>query len=339
MGSRTSLERAPAYSPAARLLEVRALLESSGGITLAELATRFEVSKKTALRYLRALERAGDPVCEEPRGRSKVWRFESAGRRESIPLTASQMISLFLSRRVFDFLRGTGFKEDLDDVFARLERTLQRRTFARVQHLDRKLWDMNEAHHRYEERSEDVGELLEALLRSERLRVTHGSVDDWRQPFDIDPYTLVVYKKGLYLAGFSHHPPHRHRPLRTFALDGFRDVERLHGQTFDYPADYHPSQLDDGAFGMQGEPRRPIRVRFTRKVGRFVYRRQWHPTQEVVRAGDGYELRMEVCGMRELQSWLLGFGDQVEVLEPPELREAIRAEHERAAARNAPLGA
>ena len=28
--------------------------------------------------------------------------------------------------RVFDFLKGTGFKEDLDDVFVRLEATLKR---------------------------------------------------------------------------------------------------------------------------------------------------------------------------------------------------------------------
>ena len=46
-------------------------------------------------------------------------------RRQSITLTTAQMVALFLSRRVFDFLAGTGFKEDLDDVFAKLEATLK----------------------------------------------------------------------------------------------------------------------------------------------------------------------------------------------------------------------
>ena len=41
-------------------------------------------------------------------------------RRQTIP-DHRQMVALFLSRRVFDFLAGTGFKEDLDDVFAKLE--------------------------------------------------------------------------------------------------------------------------------------------------------------------------------------------------------------------------
>lgn len=41
---------------------------------------------------------------------------------------------------------------------------------------------------------------MTGLLREERLRVTHGSVAAYRKPFLLDPYTLLVYKKGLYLA-------------------------------------------------------------------------------------------------------------------------------------------
>ena len=66
-----------------------------------------------------------------------------AARRESLTLTTSQMLSLFLSRRVFDFLAGTGFKEDLDDVFARLEAKLRRRDFVAARNLDRKIFDVN----------------------------------------------------------------------------------------------------------------------------------------------------------------------------------------------------
>jgi len=46
---------------------------------------------------------------------------------------------------VFDFLEGTGFKEDLDDVFGRLEATLKRKDFLAVRNLDRKIFDVNEA--------------------------------------------------------------------------------------------------------------------------------------------------------------------------------------------------
>lgn len=63
---------------------------------------------------------------------------------------------------------------------------------------------------------------------------------------------------------------------------------------------------------------------------------QWHPTQEIKRVPTGIELTMEVSGTVELASWVLGFGDQAEVLEPESLREQIGAELARATARYAP---
>jgi len=65
---------------------------------------------------------------------------------------------------------------------------------------------------------------------------------------------------------------------------------------------------------------------FDEKVARFVRRRQWHPTQEIKRVEGGVELTMEVAGTVELLSWVLGFGDKAEVLEPESLREEIAAE-------------
>jgi hypothetical protein len=44
---------------------------------------------------------------------------------------------------VFDFLAGTGFKEELDEVFAKLEASLKRKDFAAVRNLDRKAFDVS----------------------------------------------------------------------------------------------------------------------------------------------------------------------------------------------------
>ncbi len=320
------------YSPARRLNEVKALLNSSGGVTVYDIAERFRVSVRTAIRYLRALEAGDEPLYEDLDGRRKVWRLMPSARHETITLTTSQMVSLYLSRRVFDFLAGTGFKEDLEEVFGRLEATLKRKDFTAAKNLDRKLHDVNEAPHLYQDRIEHVNDMITALLREERLRVTHGSVAKWQKHFVLEPYTLVVYKKGLYLAGNSHH----HQGLRIFSLDGFRDVEWLKGEKFEYPADYQPAQLSEGMFGLIGGPRTRVRIRFDDKVARFVRRRQWHPTQEIKRVDGGVELTMEVAGTVELLSWVLGFGDKAEVLEPESLRDEIAGELKRASARYAP---
>lgn len=320
--------RLPRYGPAARLHQVRAMLDSPDGVSIYDIAERFEMNPRTALRYLQALQRAGEPLYQETLGKRRTWRIMPTARRQTITLSTSQMVALFLSRRVFDFLAGTGFREDLDEVFEKLEAVLKRKDFLAVRNLDRKVFDVNEARHLYDERIEDVNDIVTALLRDERLRVTHEGVSGGRKTFVLEPYSLVVYKKGLYLAGFSH----SHGELRTFALDGFREVERLKGDRFEYPADYRPEQLTEGAFGMiRGEPAH-VRILFDPKVARYVQRRQWHPTQTFRRLPDGVEMSMDLRGSVETVSWVLGFGDKAKVIEPESLRAQVAAELKRAAA-------
>jgi proteasome accessory factor B len=310
------------YAPARRLYELRALLNATGGATIYEVAERLEVSPRTAIRYLDALRHAGEPLYDdESVGKRKVWRLMPTARQQSLTFTTSQVMTLFLSRRVFDFLEGTGFKEDLDDVFKRLEATLKKQDAATAKNLDRKIYDVNEAPHIYEGRIEHVNEILTGLLKEQRLLVVHESVRG-RARFRLDPYTLLVYKKGLYLAGWSH----KHKALRTFALDGFSDVDWLKGERFEYPVDYHPAQIYEGAFGLiAGEPV-CVRVRFTEKVARYIRRRRWHPSQKLTPVQGGVVLEMNVLGTTEVLSWVLGFGKEAEILEPSGLRAAIANE-------------
>ncbi len=319
---RSAPKRAERYAPARRLAEVRGLLNTGEGASVYDISERFRVSVRTAIRYIRALHVSGEPLYEEIAGRRKVWRLLPSARQQTITMTTAQMVALFLSRRVFDFLAGTGFKEDLDEVFAKLETQLKRKDLAAARNLDRKVFDVNEARHIYEGRIEDVNDIVTALLREERLRVTHESVSGGRKTFVLEPYTLLVYKKGLYLVGLSH----QHREIRTFALDAFREVEWLRGDKFEYPADYRPEQVTEGAFGLiRGEPTR-VRILFDPKVARYVERVMWHPTQQFRRTVAGLEMTMDVRGTVEVTSWALGFGEKAVILEPASLRETVAHE-------------
>lgn len=287
------------YSPARRLHELKMMLNSTGGLTVYEISERLRTSVRTAIRYMRALERAVEPLYADSQDRKKVYRLRPNAKHETITLNAGQMLALFVCRRAFDFLDGTGIKEDLDDVFRQLEATLRRRDFGNVRHLARKVFDVNEAPHIYEGRIDDMNAITTALLRDERLRIRHTSVGSGRTRLVIEPYTLLIYKKGVYLVGYSHH----HQALRTFALDGIRQSEWLKGERFAYPADYDPAKLTDGAFGLvAGRPQR-VRVLFDPLVGRYVRRRRWHPSQRLRNTPAGIEMTMDVAPTFDLRGW------------------------------------
>ena len=85
-------------------------------------------------------------------------------------------------------------------------------------------------------------------------------------------------------------------------------------------------------YGIYSGPNvRWAKLRFSAVRARWVSREQWHPLQRSLQEDDG-SLLLEVpfTDMRELAMDILRQGQHVEVLEPPELRTAVKAELKRA---------
>jgi proteasome accessory factor B len=79
----------------------------------------------------------------------------------------------------------------------------------------------------------------------------------------------------------------------------------------------------------------PIEVvlRFSAAVASRVREARWHPTETVAEEPGGSLLwRATVAGPIEIRLWILSWGDDVEVLEPAELREDVAGRLTRAAA-------
>ena len=82
------------------------------------------------------------------------------------------------------------------------------------------------------------------------------------------------------------------------------------------------------------EPPVQVRIRFDKRWADWVAERTWHATQKLERrAGGALELTMEVGGAADVRTWVLSFGAGAEVLEPASLREDVKRELTKAAAR------
>jgi proteasome accessory factor B len=67
-----------------------------------------------------------------------------------------------------------------------------------------------------------------------------------------------------------------------------------------------------------------VKLRFLPKVAQNVTEVHWHDTQQVTRNKDGSAIvEFRVDGIGEIFWWILGYGDQVQVLAPKELRKRI----------------
>jgi predicted DNA-binding transcriptional regulator YafY len=312
----------PRYAPVARLARLRTLLRSVRA-TAPELAEKLDVSLSTVRRLLAALERAGEPLVEETLddGR-KIWKLTGDPRDHVVRLSTSQLIALLIARNgAREILRGTGFDDDLDAACTALTDTLQAKDAALAKDLDRKFYDRGEMPIDHAPHADALDEITTALLKNERLELRRRASDGEERTHRFDPYSLVTFKKGFYITGYSYDRAQR----ITLGIDGILEATRCRGDAFEYPEDYQPADMFKGSIGMFVGPMTNVVVRFDTDVKRFILRRRIHESQRVVEehASGAIDLAMDIAGTTELESTVLSYGDKAEVIGPPALRRKI----------------
>ncbi|MCK6504045.1 transcriptional regulator [Myxococcota bacterium] len=297
-----------------------------GGVSSSDLMEDYGLDDRSLRRYISDLKDMGLPVVAQGRGPHRVWTLDASYRRQRVPLTLLELVSLHFGRTLFDFMGGTHFAEDADGAIERLS------TFAGqgdlVRDLDRKFIAVREATKDYGRDSELIDEILTALLRQNPARALYARINGPTRAYHLRPYTLGVYRQSLYL--FAEDVDEG--KVKTFAVDRFRAFHRDRKAHFDYPEDYRPHDVVADAFGILGGPVVTVRLRFRKAAAPYIRERTWHRSQSVQDAEDGaVVLTMEVGRSYELISWILSFGPDVRVEAPADLAEQIQHLHLQAA--------
>ncbi|MFI5337637.1 MAG: WYL domain-containing protein, partial [Opitutales bacterium] len=145
----------------------------------------------------------------------------------------------------------------------------------------------------------------------------------------VQPYHLSHRENLWYLLG---HDLERNG-LRQFALTRVVGV-KLTERKFTRPADFSADKYFERSFGaFAGEGDHRVRLRFQPAAAARVRERFWHDSQEFRELPEGgLELRLRLGDLAEVQRWVLGWGGEVEVIGPAELRRNIAATARRIAA-------
>jgi proteasome accessory factor B len=138
------------------------------------------------------------------------------------------------------------------------------------------------------------------------------------------PYLLEPFAAGrsIYLIGHDETVD----AMRTYKVERIRQAT-LTVDRYQIPDEFDPDQFLANSWGIWSSDTTPpvdVRLRFDAGVARRVRETIWHRSQVLTDLPDGgVELTVRVAGIVEIRPWVLSWGDQVEVLAPPELREAV----------------
>jgi proteasome accessory factor B len=161
-------------------------------------------------------------------------------------------------------------------------------------------------------------DLAGAIVARNICRLVYVSFHDRKQvALTVLPLRLAFMSRAWYLLGHSK----EHGRVRTFKLGRIHTLTVL-DEKFDRPTDVDLGEYFGDAWCMIPEGRvHDVHLHFDAKVAGNVAEVQWHHSQHVDWNDDGsIEFRVRVDGLGEITWWVLGYGDQVEVVAPPELR-------------------
>ena len=316
-GKLNNPERLGKTDRTARLLKVEHLLyQNRQGLTVKEIAGVCGVTVRTTYRDLKALEfELGVPIWEEGTKRGIVEGYFLP----PIHFSLSEAMSIFLaarlmlnySRRYDPHIASTFLK--LNSVVSSPLRDQIRRT---MDWLQKQAWDGLYLR--------AMATLAEAWVNQRTARIWYQALgDEEMTERSIDPYFIEPAAAGhsSYVIAYCH----RSNEIRTFKIERIRAVEMTY-ESYDIPPDFDANSYLASSWGIvvaSGEAEN-IRLRFSPELARIMKETIWHPSQASEPQSDGSVIvTFTVTNTVELRSWILSWGDEVEVLEPEGIRQEI----------------
>jgi predicted DNA-binding transcriptional regulator YafY len=160
-----------------------------------------------------------------------------------------------------------------------------------------------------------------ALLEGKRLRISYLRRDKMeRTERVISPLQLVHYRENWVLDGWCH----LRNELRSFGLEAIEDVQIVSESAIEVSSDEMREHFQSGYGIFAGKASNRAVLKFTPERAQWVSLETWHPDQTSNWHEDGsYVLEVPYSNDLELTMDVLRYGQDVEVLGPPQLRERI----------------
>ncbi len=278
------------------------------GLRSIQIARELGVSRQSVDRDLRLLRNAGVQITTETIGGEKRHQFASKPLPPLQP-TALQLAALQVARMSLKPLEGSRLLREIDTLLgsAPAERPLPGVTV------------------RAGLANPEVVKVLDSAIehkRRVRLKYAAASHAGEARSYEVDPISLRLVKQDLYLAAYDRASQSAHR---------FK-VLRVREATFlEEKADAHPDLDEATLFGRgikvwSGDLHNVV-VTLKSQVAHLANEYPLATDQTIeVRADGTVRIQAKVAGLVEAKQWVLGWGSAAVAIEPPELREDVKAE-------------
>ncbi|MFN0111099.1 MAG: helix-turn-helix transcriptional regulator [Blastocatellia bacterium] len=310
-----------------RMLAIVLELQRHGARRAEDLAATFETSKRTIYRDVQALCESGVPVVAQAGvGYSLVEGYFLP----PLSFSTDEATMLLLGSEFVADSFDAQYREAAHAAGRKIEAVLSGKLRGEVGYLRDSIAFVAPETLASDASAKFLPTLRRAIIEQRTARFhyhTRYSMDrsTAQKTRDADPYGLLHYGDAWYLMAYCH----LRREVRQFRLDRMTDLE-LTDQSFVRPPDFKLEPPEEDTRTMT------IRVLFNVDAAPWVRESRLYYITEMESQADGLLVTMKAHHEAEVVGWLLGWRDQVEVLEPDSLRQRMARTAQKILEKNSP---
>ncbi len=295
-------------------------------ISLTMLTDKYRVSKATMLRYLQSLENSGyGKVKVEKNGREHYYSLTRPDKMPALALSVEGLQQLALCRDFITHLLPPAIQKSIEIALNQATAYLPTDSSNPLQGLPTVASSFTRGKIDYSKHQDVLKNLLTAIRDKAVCVVTYKNPRG-EQIFDYAPKEVIALNEAVHINGWKVTDKGRVETLKehpnNLLLHRIKNVELTIRTSENIPEiDEH----DDGYFGFMndGEAFDAV-IRFYGSASNYVGERIWSSEQEITQIDDNcIEITLAVQSEWELKSWILGFGENAEVVSPDWLKDEI----------------
>lgn len=298
-------------SKAARLRHLEHILYNApNGLSVIELAKRCGVHRRTIYRDLDALAESGAPIWQH----DGKYGIDRNAYLATIRLNLHEAVALFFAARLLSH-HSDEHNPHIVSALNQLAAGLPDQTIA--DHISR-LANIVRDRPPHPHYIQTLERLTRAWADRRMVRIRYRPPNRPLTEREIAPYFLEVVRMtpGVYVIGYDR----LRDDVRTFKVERIEHAELL-TEHYTIPKEFDPYDHLAHAWEVMNEAAVTIHLRFSAQIAPRIRENRWHHSQQLTENPDGScDLHLTVGGIREILSWVLSWGADVEVLEPEELR-------------------
>jgi predicted DNA-binding transcriptional regulator YafY len=168
---------------------------------------------------------------------------------------------------------------------------------------------------------EFIAPFFNAISNKQVLKVKYRSFEGEEYSFEFHPYYLRQYNNRWFVLGYN---AETKVEQWVMPLDRIVQMEEINGKYKTNSTDWEDYFYDFvGVTKLDGDIEE-VQLRFSKNQAPYVRTKPLHPSQRIEKMDNGeLKVRLQIIPNYELERLILSFGEDVEVLQPTNLRRTI----------------